>query len=42
MSEEERNRESRMWFKNGTTTWMRRIGLLYMETAEIGQEITCE
>jgi hypothetical protein len=42
MSEEERNRESGMWSKNGTTMQMRRIGLLYMEMVEIGQERTCE
>jgi hypothetical protein len=42
MSEEEWNRESGMWSKNGTTMRMRHIELLYMEMAEIGQEITCE
>jgi len=42
MSEGERNGVSGMWSKNGTTTWMRRVELLYMETAELGQEITCE
>jgi hypothetical protein len=42
MSEEEQNEESGMWSKNGTTTRIRHVELLHMETAEIGQAMTCE
>jgi hypothetical protein len=42
MSEGEQDGVSGMWSKNGTTPQMRRVELLHMETAELGQEITCE